>query len=467
MALNIDQLVKRYNAEHPERRRITELQARDAGRFIPLELGDVRIDGRTKSAVLSGWVSTIRGFWAGFLGSNDVQYAPLDENQTAALEALQQLYKERDLHQADSYHIGNSVLCGRSVEIVTMIGSDLFVEVTDPAAWSFVRNEDGELRVALMQCIVPAGTLYNNELLTKDLVTYWVYDDTNVSVYEVRAKDTVLREATPHPFGTPPVVVYQADRDGMGLFTRALLSQVDSFDIMTSAVVDSVRFGVDSFLAVSGMTPKSLLEQEVVARYDNVIYDQHGHAIGTTGEQTEIRKGALEVVKEAGILCLPDPTSKAEFVNKAPNIDSVRFALGLAWNMICQQSGLPDLGSNQLDASSAILSISGPALRLRFQGALHKSSEMIRHLEVGFGRRLALFNRAQEVLGKPQLAADIAINPAMPQDTQEALALVSALRSLIPLRDLLGLIPQISNADELAARAQAEKPAQSPTPPAQ
>lgn len=428
--MTIDELIRVWNA-YP--RRDSLITDRLAGEYIPAELKANRIDGRPKSKVIAAWEEAILSFWVGFLGGKDIKYEALGEADQASVDHWRLQYKQLNLHKIDSLTLETALTFGEAVEVVSLVNGKVKVTSYDPTHWAFI-EEEGEPVIAILKVVVPKGTILRGELTKREHTFFWIYSDERVQEVEITESGPRVRSDNEHPFGRLPVIRYRVDKTGQGLFTTNLLNMIDDFNICRSSLSDSIKYGIDPLLLLTGLSLRQLFSSEVVASIPN-----------QDGSETEVRKSLSSVIKETGVLCLPDKEASANFISKSVSIEQLKYALLCSWASIHQAASIPDLTIAPGSTAPVISSVSGVALKMKFQTSLHRGEKIGRYFEPGLERRFDLLQRVNEIMRKPRFNAEASLDPRLPVNEAEWAMLIAPLMNLLPRQEVANLVPMIEN----------------------
>jgi hypothetical protein len=124
------------------------------GRQVIPELLQRRIDGRAKTRIITNWTKYAATTHTGFMLSQPVSYSPTNGNGTEGLAELRAIYDRNRLNAVDLDHFRNAFLYGFSVEAIGYDGEAFRVVDSWPWNWMFVRDEIGEIQVAIHRVVL-------------------------------------------------------------------------------------------------------------------------------------------------------------------------------------------------------------------------------------------------------------------------------------------------------------------------
>jgi SPP1 family phage portal protein len=401
-----------------------------ASEHIPAELLLPRKDGRPKTISITNMVKYATSFYCGYILKNNVKYlSRYPDSNDESLDNLDIIYDNSNIKNNDLMNFKNALLYGFGIETANIENGEIYFTSHNPKDWYFVFDDKNKIVFAFSKIKLSENTFFNGEILDKETTIYYLYDADKITVLDNNFKTISSQE---HFFGQIPVIVYKINNESSSFFDNAVLNHIDQLDILSSTVCDDVKFSCDSFLRVSGIDPKGLMQK-----------DNDGLMV-------------MQKLKDVGILGLPEGGS-ADFIFRKIDTDKFRFAITNAREEIYRMLSLPDL-VDKMNGHVALNSISGVALKLMFQPMEQKASEFCNYLLDGYKKRIELINRYNILLDKPILQdIDIKFSFNLPENNIELMQNINTLATLMSAKDRLSLLPFIDNAEIVHYNKQLEK----------
>lgn len=402
-------------------------------------LEGLRLDGRSRSKVLTNWVKYVSKMHTGFLTSYPATYTHRDGSDSDALTNFRDFYDVENLPAADSEHLQNALLYGFSAEVLSFEEKRIRVQTTWPWDWVFVTDELLRIQQAIHRQFVPAWSYFNGELQEKDMAVFRVYTDEEILTFttttgaqastgnamvEGSSIDEAggaieLIDSKPHFFGRSPVVVYRVTEDGQPFLGEDFLKQCDTYDTTRSSMVDDIKYNVDSLLMTKGMKYDRLLDK-----------DEEGVTV-------------LARLREAGMFPLPEGAD-ASYLANSVDVDKFKADLKETRYSLHMMGCVPDLESAIGGESGTITNISGIALKLLFHLMDQASSEMEKHFKQGLRDRVDVWNALQaKLLGRQLENYTVTMKRNLPFNESEVVQYLPNLKGVVAVEDQLKMLPFI------------------------
>lgn len=414
MATDFKDLKTIWESGSTERTHMDTLQKYYEGTNALTGTAAVRKDGEIFTHIVVNWYDFVASFLVGFMTSERTEYTVPEGKKKTGLDTYLEVYKQNNLDAAAIEHLTNAIVYGRSVEVHSFDGKDIQITTTQPKGWVFVRDETAAIQIAVYQSKVLAGSMFQGEILKKDLILYYVYNSENVTIFKGGEDDPV--STTEHQYGRVPVVEFSVTPGRSTLFAKSFIASANAYNLTFSMLEDEIRINLNSLLMTSGVDAATWEEK-----------DEHGVT-------------AMQNTKRMGVLPL-DPGQTAAWLTR--NIDIAKFERSMEFSRkaIHQQGFVPDI--TQSLSKGAVAAISGVALKLLYQPTLLKTGQYAVYYKQGLRERIELINIVNGLLNRPTLDdVDIVIRRNVPQNATEiaqyypALIMAGGISRLEVLRQL-------------------------------
>jgi SPP1 family phage portal protein len=450
---NAKEVVEIWEAGIGVRQRMQLIKSYHDGRQKIRELLEKRLDGKSKSSVLTNWVKYVGRMHTGFLTKHPVTYSMRDGKESQALSDYLAFYDSENLSALDGEHFRNALLYGYSVEVHWFSDGRPRVQSTWPWDWTFVTDEWLQVKTAIHRQFVPKFTMLDGEMVTKDTAVFRVYTDTEIRTYKTSAGMQVgtgnamvegsdvdeagsaeFVSSDPHPYGRVPIVVFRVSEDGSPFLQEDFLNQCDTYDVTRSALQDDVRHNVDSMLKTVGLKSESLLDKDA----DGMpVYSK---------------------LKEMGIF--PVPTGgDVEYLTNQVDVEKFRQTLKETRYSIHMMGCVPDLeGAIGGGDSGTITNISGIALKLLFHLMDQASSEMEKFFREGLRDRVELWNVMNRTLRGSELEDyQLTMTRNFPFNETELVQYLPNLAGVLSTEDKIKLLPFIDSPAQAVEKLRQER----------
>ena len=411
-----------------------------AGKQAILGGDAVTVDGSLKIKTVTNFIEFITDTHTGFLTSKPATYtqptpAPDDDTEpdTRALDALHDWYKANDVDALDVEHLLNCILLGSSVEAYTVEDSSLIPTAYDPRDWVMVRDVQGRICVAIYQLIVKPGQVLAGEIQTKETERFWVVDDETTQVWQrsegATSKDLVLIFEEFHSLGAMPVVEFKTTPNRLSHISDAIIGQQDAYNLIKSANTDDVAYNADALLATTGLNPAQLLQKDA-----------------------ETGKSDWKTARDEGWLPLNEGQD-AKFLTKGNMVDKVSYEL----DQIREALMLMGATVDTTRIVGATGTVSGIALKLKFQVMIQQSDVFAKYFKMGLRDRIDLLNALWLMLSQPVLEDyDVTLSRNLPVNQLEETQMSMNTDDVLARADRLKLISAVENPVQAAAAKEQE-----------
>src|SRR5690606_37206275 len=116
--------------------------------------------------------------------------------------------KVSNLPAVDVELFENALLHGFGVELYSF-DNTLSTVSSHPSSWAFLRDEQGNILAGVHKRVIPAGTFFQGQVVTKERTRFYVYTNEEILTFEQGEKgDLTQVEAVTHNIGRLPFNVY-------------------------------------------------------------------------------------------------------------------------------------------------------------------------------------------------------------------------------------------------------------------
>jgi SPP1 family phage portal protein len=341
-------------------------------------------------------------------------------SRVEALSAYRDLRDTSSLDAVDAAHLRRAILYGSSVEVHSYSGQPV-VTAYDPQDWSFLEDENGEMKLAVYRTELPARRWYRGKLTEAPTVLWRVYDDSSIYDFE---GDEIEPVGPPrqHLYGRPPVVLFAINEGRKSHITDALIGQQDDYNDVRSANLDDVDYSTDAFLLLQGYSVAEMSE-----------LDENGES-----QIDKIRRYRMITVDEGG---------DARYIEKGNSVEKVNHDLLLTRDALHMMGGAPDL--HQIVGASG--QVSGIALKLKFAIQCQTAEGFIKFFEQGIRSRIDLWNIVRAFEHRPKLVDyDVVFTRNVPVHEEEIVQGIPFLNMVLSKLDILRQLPSVEDPEAAA-----------------
>lgn len=356
-------------------------------------------------------VNTVQGY---FLGQ-PVRYESKDGSMTSILYPILDANTEDD----ENVELAKTLsIAGEAYELVYM---------DEEAQIQFVQLPNDETIVHYSSSLKPKIDIalrYYEEAAADDEanpVRYVeLYYADRIEYLHLSDDGYVLDDVQQHYFGEVPVIHYTNNKEQMGDFEIAL-PLIDDYDRTLSNNSNEFEYFRNAYLILKGFD-------------------------GTTDEEIAeaVQKRAFKTSEEGDI----------SFLTKEVNDSAVMNHLEVLNDNIHKACNIPNLVDESFAAN-----LSGVALRYKLWGFENLISAKERKFISGLYRRLSLIVKALNIKGHSFDAKDITFRfeRNLPANILENSQIVANLKDLIPIENLVTLLPFIEDTEEFLAAVEEQK----------
>jgi SPP1 family phage portal protein len=349
---------------------------------------NIRLDGNVPNEVVTNWIEHIIFQHTGFMLSNPVKY---DSPNEADLRAIEEMYKVLDLQTVDLENLTYSLLYGTAIEVVAY-GDSFTSDNYNPIDWRIIKDDQGIIKFAINHAIIPAFTVFEDTIETKDREFFIVYTETSIDYFQYMNRELSLYKTVPHYFGEVPIIEYSISEDFRSIITDSIIDLQDSWNKTFSNLLDDSDYSIDGMLKIKGYDVKAMFEK-----------NEYGV---TLARQLQVNK-MIAVDADGDVDYLNKPTFPVEKYNTA--FDRTKYALHKVSKIVDTDS-----------ITGATGETSGIALKMRFQPLYFASNNFQKYFKMGLQKRIKFFNRILELTNKPMIdiiELDINFQPALLMDS--------------------------------------------------
>lgn len=391
-----------------------------------------RKDGQERQRAVYNYISYIINQHSAFSLSNPVNYVG-NEEFNLAIDDYNQNYRELSINDLENFK--NALITGYGIEVIGYSpDKGILVKTYNPTDWVLLLDDSQNILEAIYKQTIKADSVYNGELLTKDLIIYTVYDSVNRSVYHKKNGIMILISEDPHYIGRVPIVNYQILQNNKPSVTQSLIDLNNCYNLIANANSDDVLYNVDALLVLIGYTENALTEQ---------IEDANGNIT---------QRNKLAEMRETGAVAL-DQDSDIKYVSKGNVPDKVAFAL----ETIKKQIFLEGQVVNTDEIEGATGNTSGVALKMRYQPMLTAAQAFTKYFERGLRDRIDLINIINSKIGNAIIEDyTIKFTYAMPINDIELIQNATNLLSLVDQETAISQLSFVQDPKSIIEKKQME-----------
>ncbi|BDQ49381.1 hypothetical protein EfsSVR2281_11920 [Enterococcus faecalis] len=253
------------------------------------------------------------------------------------------------------------------------------------------------------------------------------YNDNRVITYHAKSRGSgeyLFINAKPHYFKAVPVIEYRNNEEKQGDFEQAI-SLIDAYNLLQSDRLNDKEAFVDAILFIRGF----------------MLKDGDGEKLA---KEKMLQTGALPSEVDAG------------YLTKELNEDGVNLLRSAILDDIHKITYVPDMNDEKFSGN-----VSGEAMKYKLFGLLQLMSVKSRYMIKGLRKRMELFETILKVKDNSIDAqgTKIKLKPNLPVNTSDIInQIVSAYQAgILPLKVLLGWLPDIDDVDEVLKQLNTEK----------
>jgi len=414
-----------------------------------------RHDGKAYNKVAMNWIDVLISRHVGFLTGRPFNVTvAVDTAQDEAIENYDALRDECDLDALDSELFRDSLVFGYGVELHSVGDeAEVLIERFDPREWVFLLDENDDEVGAIRRLILPPGSVYEGEVLDREVVLWWTYDDAEIVTYRedrpvaqrsslvglpIVASAATMVDASGmretgryrHAYGMVPVFRWTVTPDYRAFVTDNIIGLQDAYNKAFSEHLDDVDTDIDALLAINGAAPGEF------SRVDP-----------STG------KNQLEALREQGVIVFPDGETRAEFLTRNLPTEKIEYTIKTIRRLIHTAGAVPDL-DEMVGATGAT---SGIALQLQFQAMIERAMGWSKYVRMSLENRVRRLNRIWGIRNMPTLEDyDVKVTYEVPTNEIEIWQNIGALEPLLSRLDMARLVPSIEDPQAAIEAKEAE-----------
>jgi SPP1 family phage portal protein len=384
------------------------------GRQIVPELAEVRADGRPKTQQKTNYTRYIVDNHVSFMLNKKPKYVLKTEVDDTSLSYFEEVFDYNNCGQLDLLNMRNVLLYGFSVEVHSFDGENIVISSTDSDDWAFVRNQNGEIVLAIYKVELEPYTMFEGAMLEDKMCLYYTYDAAEMNVLRAD-KDGNMQaiSTTPHLYGRLPLTIFTGNDEMKPLLDCAFYNCVNMMDIVGSSAIDSLKYDTDSMLYLTGYKIDKLLQK-----------DDQGVSNIAKLRQMNILTG--------------DDKQDAKFLAKQADVEKFRFAYDNLQDNLFLMGYCPNILGM---LKKGLTDVSGTALRIAYGIQLAKATEIVSYFEIGLRDRVELINVIAEFLNKPVLEDfSVIFELNMPNNNIELLQYLKNLDGVLAKQDQIKLL---------------------------
>lgn len=361
----------------------------------------------------------------GFMTGNPISYAQEeDKNINPILEA----YDRVDIVSHDTEMEKDLSTFGIAYELIYLKkngqgNAEIDIKCIDPRGIFLVTDDTIDKNKLFA---VHYQAVYNLQGAISHYILKY-YNDNRVLTFQ--ADGTALTsynliDEQEHYFGTVPINEYRNNEEKQGDFEQAI-SLIDAYNLLQSDRLNDKESFVDAIMFIQGF----LLED-----------------------------GAGELLEKERMLqtsALPSETA-AKYLTKELNEDGVNLLRTSILQDIHTVTYVPDMNDEKFAGNA-----SGVSMKYKLFGLLQLMSVKSRYMVKGLRQRLQTFENFLKITDNTidAVGTKIKLKPNLPVNTEEIIdQIVKAHQAqVLPLKELLGWLPDVDDVDEVLKQLQLEK----------
>lgn len=383
-------------------------------------------EGAPNNKVLINHAKYVVDMNVGFMVGNPISYvAESDKNIGPILEA----YDRVDIVSHDTELEKDLSTFGVGYELVYLKktkdndATQLEIKCIDPRGIFLVTDDTVDKNPLFAVHYQPVLTLQGG--IDHYVIKY--YNDNRVITYHAKSRGSgeyLFINAKPHYFKAVPVIEYRNNEEKQGDFEQAI-SLIDAYNLLQSDRLNDKEAFVDAILFIRGF----------------MLEDGDGEKLA---KEKMLQIGALPSEVDAG------------YLTKELNEDGVNLLRSAILDDIHKITYVPDMNDEKFSGN-----VSGEAMKYKLFGLLQLMSVKSRYMIKGLRKRMELFETILKVKDNSIDAqgTKIKLKPNLPVNTSDIInQIVSAYQAgILPLKVLLGWLPDIDDVDEVLKQLNTEK----------
>ena len=442
LELETKQILEIWDSGQSQRERLIRRRDYYDGKHKILQKPGKRHGGKPYNKIVSNWVRRLVDRHTGFATSKAFNLTVAEGESLEPLRQYDEVLRDNQLNTVDSLQFRDSNRYGYGVEEHSFDGKKIIITNHDPIEWHFIIDEFGVNVGAIRRLELQKDTVFEDDVLDKNLVLYWFYNDKTITSYKSESAGTGTSQAlttqtdleqtgqVPHQYGQLPVIQWSANADNAPLITDAFISLNDAYNTAVSGMLDDHEGDVDAFLVFIGIAADEL-----------------------TRKDKESNKSQIQIMRELQAIVLADKDSSANFITRALPFEKIQFIIKRLQRLIHTMGAAPDL--EEIVGTTG--ATSGIALKLQFQAMVERAGENKKHINASMRQRIDLINTIWEIQRKPILENyNVIVTFEIPENENEIWNSIMMLEPLLTRPALAALVPSIENPEQ-ATVAKAEE----------
>lgn len=413
--LTVTQLDEIWKATDAHRAAMCKRRAYYDGQHAICGRNERHADGRKKAEVPTNFAGYIVDMYVGAMTSSDYQLSRITEDAQDTTAVYTDLSRDAHLAAVDVENLRNALVCGYGLEVHEYVDGAPRVIAEAPENWALLRDENGDITIAITRFVMDKWRVFRDELLTDDTQIQYAYDGQRRVGWRRTKRgelygDWQQFDDITHFYGSVPVVEWTVNDERASILTDALIRQIDEYNDIDSLSGDDIRNVSDALLKIKGVSP-AWVQQNA----DNI---------------TRLR-----------ILPLADD-SDAEYLTKTTDTARITDRLSRCREAIHLMAGVPDI--QQIVGATG--GTSGIALQLKFMPMQQRAGAMFKHLEKALAARVDVLNTMLRKAGKSVITDyQITMQFVMPINRIEEWQNIGALDGIVTRRTQLELLTDIDD----------------------
>lgn len=239
----------------------------------------------------------------------------------------------------------------------------------------------------------------------------------------------VVGEATekPHYFGAVPIIEYYNNGERMGNYEQ-VTSLIDAYNVLQSDRVNDKEQFVNALLLIKGFT---------------------------FGDSNEEKLESYNALREINVMELPAEGADAAYLTRQFDENSIETLKKSIEDDIYRISCVPNLSDQHFSGN-----VSGQAMKYKILALENIIKAQIRFFAEGLKYRLRCIANMLRIQGAASIdvsGINISFKRSLPANETELSQVVATLQGLVPLKDLLALLPFVADPEKAAKEIEGEK----------
>ena len=231
----------------------------------------------------------------------------------------------------------------------------------------------------------------------------------------------------PHYFGAVPIIEYYNNGDRMGDYEQ-VLTLIDAYNVLQSDRVNDKEQFVNALLLIKGFT---------------------------FGDDNDEKLESYKALREINVMELPAEGADAAYLTRQFDENSLETLKKSIEDDIYRISCVPNLSDQHFSGN-----VSGQAMKYKILALENMTKVKVRFFAEGLKYRLRCITAIIRVQGGGAIDVsdiNLSFKRSLPANETELSQVVATLQGLVPLKDLLALLPFVPDPEKAAEEIEGEK----------